>query len=111
MQVMRIGQFIHLTLILAVASTYAILKSVLPPDDSDRTRIDAAISVLIAVWGALVFIELLRGDTHGKLRERVWSAYRRLLSRPSTLLASNCLLAALCGAGICLLVLYRSVDF
>jgi hypothetical protein len=109
-QAIRIGQFVHLVLILAVVVVYAVLKALLPPDDPDRTHIDLVISIVAALWGAAVFIELLIGKKDGSLKERALSAYRRLLNRPLTLLLGDILLGLVCAGGICLLVLYRSVE-
>ncbi|MGA2576194.1 MAG: hypothetical protein ABSH24_09240 [Bryobacteraceae bacterium] len=107
---MRSGQIIHVSLLVVSAALYATLKTTIPIDDPDRRLIDAIVSVGVAIWAALIFIEALRGRAQESLKERVLGAYRRLLNRPLTLVVGDIVLGTLCFGGVCLLLLFRSVD-
>ncbi len=108
---MRWGQLAHLVLLVGVAAAYAALKVALPPDDPARTRIDVALALVAAIWAALLFIELLRGQAEGSLKARALASYRRLLHRPATLLGSDLALASGLALLLYLELAYRAVEF
>jgi uncharacterized membrane protein len=86
---MRVLQLAHVALIVIVAGLYAWLMATLPPDDVWRTRSSNVVAVVLAIWAALLFLELLRtGDRQG-LKERSLNAYRRLLNRAPLLIGSR----------------------
>lgn len=108
---MWVGQFAHLAFLVAIAAAYAALKFLLPADDPDRMRIDALIAVAAAAWAALLFVELLRGHSNDSLKERALSAYRRVLTRPVTLLVSDLVFAGVLAALVYLQFWFRPVEF
>jgi hypothetical protein len=108
---LRIGQIAHVGFLVVVAVLYTVLKTVLPNDDPGRGLIDLTVTIALSVWGVLVFVEALQGKQDGSTKERLIKAYRRLLNRPFPLIVSNILLGSLCVSGLCIPLLFRSVEF
>jgi hypothetical protein len=89
----RIVQIAHLTLIVVAAALYAWLMATLLTDDPWRIRITTIVAIAGAFWAALLFIETLRSVDQTTFKDRCIAAYRRLLTRLSTLVASTVVLA------------------
>jgi hypothetical protein len=98
-------------LLLCVAGLYAALKIILPAEEPHRVFGDLVIAVVLGVWAALLFVEVLRSQPQDSTKTRALLAYRRLLNRPGTLATADLVLLALCAGGISLLVLFRPVEF
>jgi hypothetical protein len=109
--VIRILQITHLFLIVVSVALYAWLMAELPTDDPWRVRISAAVAIGTAVWGALVFIEALRSGEEKGFKERCMAAYRRLLSRLPTLVASTVVLGAVAAGLLFLAAAYGEIEF
>jgi len=106
----RIAQITHLFLIVATVGLYAWLMVILPTDDPWRVRISGGIAISLAIWSAVVFVEALRSE-NDDFKKRCLAAYRQLLNRVPTLVASTAILGVVAGWLVFVGAGYGQVEF